>query len=116
KFPGKEILGILLVILGPSLVMLGWPALFKTLVAYGYAARIPVAIVMFFALRGHWGTHYDGLPPNYSGPTSFFGEYMFVAFLPQMVMWIAFTVLVGALFGSLVTALAFRGKTAPATS
>ena len=116
KFPGKEILGVLLVILGPSLVTLGWPALFKTLVAYGYAARIPVAIVMFFALRGHWGTHYDALPPNYSGPTSFFGEYMFIAFLPQMVMWIAFTVLVGTILGTIVTAIVCRGKTAATAS
>ncbi|HMD86721.1 MAG TPA: hypothetical protein VKO18_18690 [Terriglobia bacterium] len=116
KFPGREILGILLVVLGPTLVTLGWPELFKVLVAYGYAARIPVAIVMFFALRGHWGTHYDALPPNYSGPTSFFGQYMLIGFLPQMVMWIAFTVLVGALFGTLVTALVFRGKTAPAVA
>ncbi|HXW12963.1 MAG TPA: hypothetical protein VEN79_00510 [Terriglobia bacterium] len=116
KFPGREILGILLMVLGPTLVTLSWPALFRVLVAYGYAARIPVAIVMFFAIRGHWGTHYDVLPPNYSGPTSFFGEYMMIAFLPQMVLWIAFTVVVGALFGSVVTALAFRGKTAPATS
>ena len=116
KFPGREILGILLVVLGPTLVTLGWPALFKVLVAYGYAARIPVAIVMFFALRGHWGTHYDALPNNYSGPTSFFGQYMLVAFLPQMVIWIAFTVLVGALVGAVVTAVVFRGKTAPAAA
>ncbi len=34
----------------------GWPALFKTLLAYGYAARIPVAIVMFFAFRGNWAS------------------------------------------------------------
>jgi hypothetical protein len=71
---------------------------------------------MLLAIHGHWRTHYDVLPPNYSGPTSFFGEYMMIAFLPQMVLWIAFTVLVGALFGSIVTALAFRGKTAPATT
>ena len=115
KFPGREILGILLMVLGPALVIFGWPALFKVLVAYGYAARIPVVILMFFALRGHWGTHYDALPPNYAGPTSFFGQYMFIAFLPQMVIWIAFTVLVGALAGSLITALVVRGKTtAPA--
>src|SRR5208337_4432350 len=38
KFPGREILGILLMVLGPTLVTLGWPALFKVLVAYGYAA------------------------------------------------------------------------------
>lgn len=114
KFPGREILGILLVVLGPTLVTLSWPALFRVLVAYGYAARIPVAIVMFFALRGHWGTHYDALPPNYSGPTSFIGQYMVIAFLPQMVVWIAFTVLVGALVGSIVTAVVFRGRTTPA--
>jgi hypothetical protein len=114
KFSGREILGILLIVLGPTLVTLGWPALFRVLVAYGYAARIPVAILMFFAVRGNWGTHYDALPPNYSGPTSFIGQYMVIAFLPQMVLWIAFTVLVGTIIGTLVTALAFRGKTAPA--
>jgi len=85
-------------------------------VAYGYAARSPVAIVMLFAIRGHWGTHYDVLPPNYAGSTSFFVVYMKIAFLPQMVLWIAFTVLVGALFGSMVAALVCRGKTPPATS
>jgi len=116
KFPGKEILGIVLVALGPTMVTLGWPALFQVLVAYGYAARIPVAILMFFALRGHWGTHYDGLPPNYSAPTSFFGEYMYVAFEPQMIFWIAFTVVVGSLLGTLVTAVVFRGKAAPAAA
>src|SRR5208282_3365112 len=35
NFPGKVILEILLLELGPTLVILGWPALFKTLVAYG---------------------------------------------------------------------------------
>ena len=114
KFPGREILGIFLIVLGPTLITLAWPALFKVLVAYAYAARIPVAVVMFFALRGHWGTHYDALPPTYSGPASFFGKYMVVAFLPQMLVWIAFTVLVGALVGSIVAALVFRGKTTPA--
>jgi hypothetical protein len=116
KPPGREVLGILLMLLGPSLVTLGWPALFRALVAYGYAARIPVAIIMFFALRGHWGTHYDALPPGYSGPTSFFGKYMMVAFLPQMVLWPAYTVAIGALFGSIVTGLVYRGKTPPATA
>jgi hypothetical protein len=116
RFPGREILGILLIVLAPTLVTLGWPALFKVLVAYGYAARIPVAIVMLWALRGHWGTHYDALPAHYSGPTSFLGQYMVIAFLPQMVVWIAFTVLVGTLAGALVTAVAFRGKTTPPAS
>ena len=116
KFPGREIVGMLLVVLGPILVTFGWPALFKVLVAYGYAARIPVAILMFFALRGQWGTHYDALAPNYTEPTSFWGKYMMIAFLPQMVSWIAFTVLVGAIFGSVVTAVMVRSQTAPVAS
>lgn len=116
KFPGREILGILLMVLGPTLITLGWPALFKVLVAYGYAARIPVAIIMFFAIHGRWGTHYDVVPPNYSGPTSFLGKYMLIAFLPQMVIWIAFTVLVGSLVGTIVAALAGHGKATPVTT
>ena len=116
NFPLRQVIGILLIILAPTLVTLGWPALFKTLMAYGFAARIPVAIIMFFAVRGQWGTQYDVLPPNYSGPASFWGKYMFIAFLPQMVIWIAFTVLVGAFVGAIVTVLAFRGKSVPATS
>ena len=90
KFPGREILGILLIVLGPALITLGWPALFKVLIAFGYAARIPVAVVMLLALRGHWGTHYDGLPPDYAAPASFFSQYMVIALKPQMVLWIAF--------------------------
>jgi hypothetical protein len=39
---------------------------------------------------------------------------MVIAFLPQMVVWVAFTVLVGALFGAVVTAWVFRGETTPA--
>jgi ABC-type multidrug transport system permease subunit len=51
---------------------------------------------------------------NYFGTASFIGKFMMVAFLPQMVIWIAFTVLVGTFVGTIVTALVCRGKTAPA--
>jgi len=112
KYPGKEAVGYILIAVGALVVIWGWPALFKVLVAYGYAARIPVAIIMIFALQGHWGTHYDAMPPM-PVPTSFFPLYLEIAFLPQMVAWIVFTVLVGSLVGSLVTALVVRGQ-APA--
>jgi len=42
-------------ILSVYLQYLAWPALCKLLIAYGLGARIPVVIIMFFALRGHWG-------------------------------------------------------------
>jgi hypothetical protein len=107
RYPGKEFVGYLLVVFAASMVNWGWPALFKVLVAYGYAARIPVAIVMLFAIHGHWGTHYDVLPPGYSGPTSYLGLYVQIAFLPQMIGWPAITVLAGTLVGT-VAALAWK--------
>ena len=40
-----------------------WPALGRTLLAYAFAARVPVVLVMLVAILGNWGTHYD-VPPN----------------------------------------------------
>jgi len=61
-FPGNEVVGYVLMVAAPVLLLPAWPALFKTLLAYAYAARVPVAIVMFLAIRGNWGTHYDAAP------------------------------------------------------
>lgn len=115
-FPGKEAVGEVLMAVGALLVYPGWPALFKTLLAYGYAARIPVAIVMFFAIQGQWGTHYDVLPPGYKGPMDFWGKYFEIALLPQLVFWVVFTVVIGSLFGSIVAAIARRKPATPAAT
>jgi hypothetical protein len=87
-----------------------WPALFKTLLAYGYAARIPVTIIMFFAIRGNWGTHYDGPPPGFPADISWFPKFILIGVIPQLVMWIAFTVIFGTLCGAAAVAIARRGK------
>ena len=81
-----------------------WPALFKTLLAYAFAARIPVAILMIFAIFGQWGTHYDAPAPGQPemGP---FATWVMTGLLPQTTTWIAFTVLVGSLFGGITAAL-----------
>ncbi len=81
-----------------------WPALAKALVAYGYAARVPVVIIMFFAIRGNWGTHYDGPPPNLPEMT-FWPKYLHIALLPQLVFWVAYTVVLGALVGTIAAAV-----------
>lgn len=91
-----------------------WPALFKTLLAYGYAARIPVAVIMFFAIRGNWGTHYDGPPPGFPADISWFPKFILIGVLPQLVFWVAFTVIIGTLFGAVAVAVAHRGKQATA--
>ena len=90
-----------------------WPSLAKTLLAYGYTARIPVAILMFFAIKGSWGTHYDVVPPNYTGPTDLIGKYVTIGAVPQLVLWIVFTIIVGGLLGS-ITAAIVKGRPAQA--
>jgi len=115
-FPGKLAVGVVLMAVGTFLVYPGWPALFKTLLAYGYAARIPVAVIMGFAIRAQWGTHYDVVPPEYKGPMDFWGKYFEIGLLPQLVFWVVFTVVIGSLFGSIVAAIARRKPGAQAAS
>ena len=92
-----------------------WPALCKTLLAYGFAARVPVAIIMFFAIRANWGTHYDGPPPNFPADMAWFPKFILIGLLPQLIFWIAFTVIVGTLFGAAAVAIAHRGRQTSAT-
>jgi hypothetical protein len=110
SFPGRQILGFLLMVAAVALQYPAWPKLFKTLLAYAYAARIPVAILMFFAIRGEWGTHYDVVPPNFPPDTSFWAKYFLIGFIPQMTGWIIFTIIAGSLCGSITAALAQRRK------
>lgn len=112
--PTKILIGLALMAAGAAVTLPGWSQLGKALLAYGYAARIPVTLLMFFAIRGSWGTHYDALPPNYTGPKELLGKFLMIGFVPQMVLWVAYTIVAGALFGTIVAAIARRGK--PATS
>jgi hypothetical protein len=90
-----------------------WPALGRTLLAYAIAARVPVAIVMLFAILGSWGTHYDAPPPGLPamGPIA---RWLLIGLLPQMTIWIWFTVVVGGLFGLAAAVLARRRAVATA--
>jgi hypothetical protein len=99
---------------------IGWRSLGNTLIAYAFAARIPVLIVMFLAMRGNggqgWGTHYDAIAPMFAN-ASFARKFVDEALLPQMTMWIGWTVVLGAILGVIVVAIAGRGKqVAPAAA
>jgi len=111
-YPGKEWVGYLLIALGAAVVALGWPALFRVLVAYGYAARIPLLILMYLAIRRRWPTHYAVLPSMYAG-VSRSQAYLHVVVLPQMIFWVAATVLVGSLTGAVAAACMARRGTRP---
>ena len=109
-FPGKIVIGLVLIAVGIFVPFLGWKALAKVLLAYAFAARIPVVILMYFAMRGNWGTHYDVIPPEFPQDMDFWTKYIQFGVMPQLVMWIAFTTGVGSLFGGIALALTRRGK------
>ena len=82
----------------------GWPELFKVLLTYAYAARIPVAIVMLLAMLGNWGTHYDYVGVQI--PLSGISRYLLLAFFPQLVAWVGFTITLGSVAGVLAVFIA----------
>lgn len=109
-----ESVSMLLVFVVASLVaipiaMRGWPELGRTLLVYAFAARVPVAVVMLLAIFGSWGTHYDVAPPNFPemGPLA---KWAWIGLLPQLTIWIAYTVVLGALFGLVTAAVVGRRR------
>lgn len=84
-----------------------WPSLFSTLFAYGLAARIPVIMIMFMAIMGNWGTHYDAPPPNLPeiAPLT---RWFVTGFIPQLTLWMVFTTTFGLIFGGIAVAITAR--------
>jgi hypothetical protein len=89
----------------------GWPALARTLFAYGLAARLPVALIMLVAIFGNWGTHYELGAPGFPEMAPL-PKWLWIGLLPQMTFWMAFTVVVGALAGGLTALVAGRREPA----
>jgi hypothetical protein len=93
--------------------------LFKTLLLYGLAARIPVIIIMGLAIFGNWGTHYDAFAPG-----AFVDATPMVKFLQggvaiQLVFWLlVWTVGSGMLTGLVTSWIRSRraGKTGGSSS
>jgi hypothetical protein len=108
-----------IMLIGAIIPRIGWRSLGNTLIAYAFAARIPVLIVMYLAMRGNggagWGTHYDAIQPMFLH-ASFGTKFFYEAFLPQMFLWIAYTVILGALIGEIITAVRPGRRTSPVTT
>jgi hypothetical protein len=113
--PTLTLVALLVMLIAAFIPGIGWRSLGNSLVAYAFAARIPVVIVMFFAMRGHggqgWGTHYDAVTPMFAH-ASFARKFIYMGILPQMTLWIGWTVIVGSILGIIVAAIAHRGKQA----
>jgi hypothetical protein len=105
-FPGRLLYGWSILVLAAAVTLPGWPALFKTMLAYAYAARIPIAILMYFAMRTNLGTHYDAVPRDLPAGIGFWPKYLWLAFFAQLVYWVAVTIVIGMLFGTLAVGVA----------
>lgn len=86
----------------------GWPQLGRLMLLYAVASRVPVSIVMFFAIHGSWGTHYDAFPPGFPlvDPLD---RWLWGGVAVQLTLWVGNTVLLGAVAGC-VTAGVIRSR------
>ncbi|MFZ0963287.1 MAG: hypothetical protein WAO35_20700 [Terriglobia bacterium] len=114
KHPSVLTLGaFILTLIAGFVPLIGWRSLGRVLLAYALAARIPVLIVMYYAMRGNggagWGTHYDAVAPGFA-TLAFAEKYLYMAVMPQLTLWIGWTIIVGAIFGTIVAAIVHRGK------
>jgi hypothetical protein len=104
----------LFLMLGSAFVPgIGWKALGTALVGYAFAARIPVLVVMYYAIFGNggagWGTHYDRVPPTIAHLPPM-QKFFYAGVLPQMTLWIGWTAVAGSIVGTIVTAIVRRRK------
>ncbi len=109
------LVGMVLMLLAAFVPWTGWRSLIRVLLAYAFAARIPVLIVMAMAMHARWGTHYDVVPPAFAD-ASFARRFFYFALLPQMMSWIGFTVIVGSLFGEIAASIFGRRHIAQTAS
>ena len=77
-----------------------WPALGRPLLAYAWAARLPVVLVMALAVWKGWGTHYDVPPPGFPAMPQL-KRWLWTGLVPQATMWVAWTMVTGTLGGAL---------------
>lgn len=96
------------VVISYLLARRGWPALSRVLLAYALVARIPVALVMLVAIYGNWGTHYDVPPPGFDPTIGPFMKWVLIGLLPQLTVWVGFTLGVGSMLGAAGAGLARR--------
>ncbi len=99
-------------VVGAVVAWTAWPALGRELLVYGLLSRIPVVVVMFFALQGRWGTHYDYADSPMLQQMPLWTGFTWLAFFPQLVFWVCFTIIAGVLAGTLasVPSLARGGR------
>jgi hypothetical protein len=113
------LVGALIQLVSAFIPRVGWRSLGNTLLAYAFAARIPVVIVMYIAMSANggqgWGTHYDIAGPAFANhPLTLMQKFAMLAVMPQMTLWIGWTVVIGAIIGSIAATIFWRTRRAVA--
>jgi len=109
------VVGAIIMLVAAFVPAMGWRSLGRTLLGYALAARIPVLVVMYFAMTGNngagWGTHYDAVGPQLANlPIT--TKYIMAGVIPQLTIWIAWTTILGSLLGGIVAAVYTNDKKA----
>lgn len=107
KFTVKMAAGLVIILAGLYVMRMAWPVYWNVMLTYAVAARIPVLIVMYLAIQGNWGTHYDAAPPNLAS-LDLMAKFTALGLIPQLFFWIPFTVIMCGLIGVIVSII---GKT-----
>jgi hypothetical protein len=92
-------------VVGIAVTRPGWPRLWQTLLAYGFAARVPVVIVIILGILNGWNTHYDTPPPGLPDLDPL-ARWLAIGVIPQFTIWLAVTVILGTLSAAASLALA----------
>lgn len=92
-------------LIGLAIARTGWPDLARVLILYAAAARLPVVLVMLVAMLANWGTHYDVPPPGFP-EMGVIAKWLWIGVMPQLTIWIWFTLVIGSLFGLAAAAIA----------
>jgi hypothetical protein len=117
--PMRAAIWVGLAIMAASLWVMrrAWPAYWRVMIDYALWARVPVIVVMFFAIMGNWGTHYDVAPP--SGDiwgSDWFRKWFEIGVIPQIFLWVPYTVVLCGLAGIIVAAVRKATRPAPASA
>ena len=96
---------------GMAIACRGWCDMGRVLFYYALAARIPVILITLPAVLGNWGTHYDAAPPGFPEMIAM-GKFFWSGVVPQLTIWVAYTMIVGALFGGIALVVTRRGRSA----
>jgi hypothetical protein len=90
------------------LALPAWPALWRTNLAYGLAARLAVVVVTVIAVSQGWNTHYEKLAPG--SPAVSAAARTAILAGAQIGIWVPLTILLGGLTGGIAAAVARRPR------